>query len=100
MIELPPPSSDDNKIEGYCRAEDVFAALKYYVNPQFLQRVLAAALVQDVGTLRLKTSRQLRDPIISPRILPSLHQPVSLALLVCLTPSTLPQISLLLQSDL
>jgi hypothetical protein len=49
MAGLSPPGSGSNKIKGYCRAEDVFAALEDYVNPQFLQCVLAAALVQDVG---------------------------------------------------
>jgi hypothetical protein len=49
MAGLSPPGSDGNKIKGYCRAEDVFADLKNYINPHFLRRVLAAALVQDVG---------------------------------------------------
>jgi hypothetical protein len=73
MAELPPPDSDDNKIEGYCRTEDVFAALEHYLNPKFLQRILETVPNHDVrsgcarsiGTNNLLTHPQLTDEPLS-----------------------------------
>jgi hypothetical protein len=60
MAEIPPPDSDDNKIEGYCRAEDVFAALDHYLNPKFLQRILETVPIHNVRSVcAVKWNQQL-----------------------------------------